>query len=693
MPHRAARGRARRAPGHRGVPAGRGAGGAGRALLTTQLPVRPGRRASIDAALEPAPSARPSPSVQADPRALNRRPRAARSPSRRRSGRARRGRWRLAPRRAQQSVLVLGLARGGRARARARRPAARRAPRAVPARGACARGVDRVGPGPRAARVRPDRARRRLRRGAPGGGLRCPAAAARRRRRRTRRRRRPRAGRRRRPAACGRRSPGGARRPTAPDRDRAARPTSRPADRRRGDASCAVAVGAVVSVRRRGLTQTSDRRRRPPPRSDTPARRGRGDARRRPRSCRPCCARLSRPAQERRGLVPVVATARASAAAGTALPLLTLTVAVALVVFCGTTVHTVDAGQSAAADARVGADVRVEGHADASRTSPSLRAQPGVTAVAGIAVLGGRALGEDSGTTRRPRPRRRRAARRHRARRTAGPPTTCDAWRPATPRSRRARQPLSSRRPSRSSSPRSGRTGRHPSRSTSSGRWATSRACARRHAAADRRPRPRRPCDVRRDPGRGDRPEHDPRRRPGRARRDPGAAARRPPAASTSPPATAGSPTGATLAAQPRPGPAPARHVASRSPRTPRSRSCSWSPRRRASAVARCPRCARSGSTRARRRALTFAELAPVAVAAVLGGHGDRRPDPLADVRRARARARDGWLRAARRCASAGGRSSAPLAVVAVALVVAVLVEGAVRRRDRLGEVLRVGER
>ena len=33
------------------------------------------------------------------------------------------------------------------------------------------------------------------------------------------------------------------------------------------------------------------------------------------------------------------------------------------------------------------------------------------------------------------------------------------------------------------------------------------------------------------------------------------------------------------------------------------------------------------------------------------------------------------------------------LAVVVVALVAAVLVEGAIRRRDRLGEVLRVGER
>ena len=75
----------------------------------------------------------------------------------------------------------------------------------------------------------------------------------------------------------------------------------------------------------------------------------------------PLLRSLSRSAQKRRGLVPVVATARASAAPDTAVPLLTLTVAVGLIVFCGTIAVTVGAGQRAAADARAGADVRVEG--------------------------------------------------------------------------------------------------------------------------------------------------------------------------------------------------------------------------------------------------------------------------------------------------------------------------------------------
>ena len=90
--------------------------------------------------------------------------------------------------------------------------------------------------------------------------------------------------------------------------------------------------------------------------------------------------------------------------------------------------------------------------------------------------------------------------------------------------------------------------------------------------------------------------------------------------------------------------------------------------------------------------ALTFAELAPLAVAAVVGGHGDRHPHPLADVRRARARARHRWVRAAR-AARRWWPIVGAVAAVTVALVVAVLVEGATRRRDQLGDVLRVGER
>ena len=105
---------------------------------------------------------------------------------------------------------------------------------------------------------------------------------------------------------------------------------------------------------------------------------------------------ISRRAQSRRGLVPVVATARASGASGTAVPLLTLTVAIALLVFCGTTVQTVGAGQLAAGDAVVGADVRVDG-AVAERDLTKLRAARGVTAVAAASVAHARSLGGDSG--------------------------------------------------------------------------------------------------------------------------------------------------------------------------------------------------------------------------------------------------------------------------------------------------------
>lgn len=158
-----------------------------------------------------------------------------------------------------------------------------------------------------------------------------------------------------------------------------------------------IAVGAVVSVRRRGLAQTTTGG------VDlllaaTPLLVAAAATLVVVRLLPPVLRRLSRAAQEGRGLVPVVATARASAATGTALPLMALTVSVALVVFCGTIVTTVDAGQSAAADARTGADVRVEGQLT-ERDVTALRSQPGVTSVAGIAVLAGRSLGQDSGTT------------------------------------------------------------------------------------------------------------------------------------------------------------------------------------------------------------------------------------------------------------------------------------------------------
>jgi putative ABC transport system permease protein len=110
----------------------------------------------------------------------------------------------------------------------------------------------------------------------------------------------------------------------------------------------------------------------------------------------PLLRTISRHARSRRGLVPVVATARASGASGTAVPLLTLTVAIALMVFCGTTVQTVRAGQSAAGDLVVGADVRVDGPVTEDDLA-NLRAQPGVTAVAAASLDHDLSLGTDTG--------------------------------------------------------------------------------------------------------------------------------------------------------------------------------------------------------------------------------------------------------------------------------------------------------
>ena len=83
----------------------------------------------------------------------------------------------------------------------------------------------------------------------------------------------------------------------------------------------------------------------------------------------------------------MIATARASSTAGTRVPLLTLTVAVALVVFCGTTAVTVQRGQLAAADIVVGAPVRIDGEIPPEALD-ALRDEPGVTAVAGALALG-----------------------------------------------------------------------------------------------------------------------------------------------------------------------------------------------------------------------------------------------------------------------------------------------------------------
>lgn len=110
----------------------------------------------------------------------------------------------------------------------------------------------------------------------------------------------------------------------------------------------------------------------------------------------PTLSALSGIAARRRGLVPIVATARAGRTAGTRVPLLTLTTAVALVVFCGTTAVTVTGGQTVAADIVVGAQVRIDGTLDPGVLA-RLRDAPGVTGVAGATVLAGRTLGQSSG--------------------------------------------------------------------------------------------------------------------------------------------------------------------------------------------------------------------------------------------------------------------------------------------------------
>lgn len=110
----------------------------------------------------------------------------------------------------------------------------------------------------------------------------------------------------------------------------------------------------------------------------------------------PLLRSLSGIAARRRSLVPIVATARAGRTAGTRVPLLTLTIAIALVVFCGTTAVSVASGQGTAAEIVVGAEVRIDGELDPAVVA-GLRDAPGVTAVAGATVLSERTFGQSSG--------------------------------------------------------------------------------------------------------------------------------------------------------------------------------------------------------------------------------------------------------------------------------------------------------
>lgn len=165
-------------------------------------------------------------------------------------------------------------------------------------------------------------------------------------------------------------------------------------------ALAAVAAAAVVSVRGRGLV---------PPGSGgdvdlllaaAPALLAAAATVLAARVLPPVLRGLSRAAARRRGLVGVVASARAARATGTLVPILTLTTAVALVVFSGTTAVTVRAGQLAAADVVVGATVRLDGSVSTEQVD-LLRTAPGVTAVASASERIGRSFGRSSGVKAR----------------------------------------------------------------------------------------------------------------------------------------------------------------------------------------------------------------------------------------------------------------------------------------------------
>jgi putative ABC transport system permease protein len=104
-----------------------------------------------------------------------------------------------------------------------------------------------------------------------------------------------------------------------------------------------------------------------------------------------------RVASRSRGLAAPLAVARAHGGATAFVPLLTVTVTVALLVLSGVLVQSVDDGQRAAAEAFVGADGRLDGRLDRAEGQAALdalRAAPGVTAVATGSQIGKRAYGD-----------------------------------------------------------------------------------------------------------------------------------------------------------------------------------------------------------------------------------------------------------------------------------------------------------
>lgn len=103
-----------------------------------------------------------------------------------------------------------------------------------------------------------------------------------------------------------------------------------------------------------------------------------------------------------RGLAAPLAATRAQRAATALLPLVTVTVTVALMVLCGGLVQHVRDGQRLAADLLVGADVRLDGALgtpSAVAALEDLAATPGVSAVATAALLDDRTFGRNTDLT------------------------------------------------------------------------------------------------------------------------------------------------------------------------------------------------------------------------------------------------------------------------------------------------------
>jgi len=161
-----------------------------------------------------------------------------------------------------------------------------------------------------------------------------------------------------------------------------------------------LAAGALAAVRTRGLTQTAsgdiD-----PLLAATPLLLAAAGTLVAMRVLPPLLRAVGRAAERGRGIVTLVASARAANAAGLGIPLLTLATAVALVVFSGITAATVERGQERASELLVGAQARVDAQRDGAideDTVAGLAAEPGVTAVAAASVLTGRTFAGSSDT-------------------------------------------------------------------------------------------------------------------------------------------------------------------------------------------------------------------------------------------------------------------------------------------------------